>query len=61
VELSWFALSSTFYQPQYRSSLTTNLWVDLGSPVLGTGSVNYLRDQVPVGVPRRFYRVVATP
>jgi hypothetical protein len=61
VELSWFGLSGIYYQPQYRSSLTTNLWVDLGSPVLGSGSVSYLRDQVPIGVPQRFYRVLATP
>jgi len=38
-----------------------NLWVDLGSPFLGTGSVSYLRDQVPTGAPQRFYRVLATP
>ena len=61
VELSWFALSGISYQPQYRSSLTTNLWVDLGSPVLGTGSTNYLKDSVPIGAPRRFYRLRATP
>ena len=61
VELSWFALSAISYQPQYRSSLTTNNWVDLGSPVPGTGSVSYLKDPVPVGAPQRFYRVVARP
>jgi lectin-like protein len=61
VEVSWFALSGIHYQPQYRLSLTTNVWMDLGSPVPGTGSVTYLRDPVPIGAPRRFYRVVATP
>jgi hypothetical protein len=61
VEISWFALSGISYQPQYRSSLTTNNWVDLSSPILGTGSVNYLKDPVPIGAPRRFYRVRAAP
>ena len=61
VEISWFAASGDHYQPQYRSSLTTNLWADWGSPILGTDSVISLRDPVPIGAPRRFYRVIATP
>jgi hypothetical protein len=61
VELSWFARSGIFYQPQYRSNLTTNFWVDLGSPVTGNGATNFLKDSVPSGTPRRFYRVLASP
>jgi hypothetical protein len=61
VEVSWFAENGIHYLPQYRSSLTTNDWVDLGSSVLGTGSVSYLKDPVPIDAPRRFYRVIAAP
>ena len=61
VELSWFALSGFNYQPQYRSSLTSNLWVDLGTPIPGTGSVTHLKTPVVSDTPQRFFRVIANP
>ncbi len=61
VEFSWFALTEITYQPQYRSGLTTNVWMDLGGRVVGTGSRMVLRDQVPTGAPQRFYRVISLP
>ena len=61
VEISWFAADGISYQPQYRSMLTSNTWVALSGPVLGTGSVSYLRDTVPADSSRRFYRVVPKP
>jgi len=51
VELSWFGLNGQSYQPQYRSSLTTNLWVNLSDPLPVAGSVIVFRDQVAIGLP----------
>jgi hypothetical protein len=61
VELSWFGIAGTNYQAQYRSSLTTNIWTNLGSSSLGANSVITLTDSVPVGEPQRFYRVIIVP
>ncbi len=61
VELSWFGMSGTNYQPQYRSSLTTNTWTDLGNALVGTDALITLVDPVPAGKPQRFYRVIISP
>jgi hypothetical protein len=61
VELSWFGFTGTEYQAQYRSSLTTNTWVNLGTPIPGSNRPSYLRDQAPMEEPQRFYRVVLVP
>lgn len=61
VEISWFAQAGSTYQPQYRDNFTTNLWVNLGNPLPGTGSNLSLRDSIPVGAPQRFYRVITVP
>jgi hypothetical protein len=61
VEVCWNTISNVFYQVQFRSDWTTNLWKDLGSPLPGNGSTNCIPDKVPPGEPRRFYRVVPVP
>ena len=61
MEISWLAQVGTTYQPQYQDDSTTNLWVNLGSPVLGAGSTISLQDPVAPGSPRRFYRVITVP
>ncbi len=61
VELSWFGSSGTNYQAQYRSSLTTNIWTNLGATLVGADAVITLTDSVPVGEPQRFYRVIISP
>jgi hypothetical protein len=61
VELCWNTASNRTYQVQYRSALTTNAWIDLGSPLAGNGSTNCITDKVPPGEPQRFYRIVTTP
>jgi hypothetical protein len=60
VEVCWNALSILTYQVQYRSTLTTNEWTNLGAPRDGNGSTDCVTDEVPRGQPRRFYRVVPT-
>jgi hypothetical protein len=61
VELCWDTDTSALYQLQYRSELTTNLWVPLFTNyVKGTGSSICTNDAVLVGQPQRYYRVVST-
>jgi hypothetical protein len=61
VDVCWNTVSNRAYQVQYRSTLTTNLWTNLGSPRLGDGSTNCVTDNAPLGEPRRFYRVMTKP
>ena len=60
VDICWNSLSNFTYQVQYRSDLTTNQWVNLGSPVPGTGTDMCVTDNVK-GQPQKFYRVVEQP
>jgi hypothetical protein len=61
VEVCWTSETNKQYQVQYRSSLTTNTWQDLGIPVQGTGTNNCILDPIPRGEPQRYYRVLALP
>jgi hypothetical protein len=61
VSVCWDAVSNRTYQIQYRSALTTNLWLDLGAPLTATGAVQCVADALPPGEPRRFYRVLSLP
>lgn len=61
VELSWDTVTNKAYQLQYRSLLTTNQWVDMGSAFPGTGGRLRFTDDIPGGSPQRFYRIVQTP
>jgi hypothetical protein len=58
VEFCWPSVATRYYQVQYRSVLTTNLWTDLLAPIPGNGETNCIKDPVPAGEPRRFYRVI---
>ncbi len=60
VDVCWNSLSNLTYQVQYRSDLTTNQWVNLGSPVPGTGTDMCITDTIK-DQPKKFYRVVETP
>ena len=61
VELCSPTVTNVVYQLQYRSSLTTNAWVNLGSQIAGTGSNICVTDAVAAGQPRRFYRFITVP
>ncbi len=61
IEVCWVSVPNRTYQVQYQSSLTTNLWTNLGAPVAGTGTTLCLADKVPPGQPQRFYRVLTLP
>jgi len=59
VELCWDALSNAVYRVEYRSALTTNAWLPLGTNCFpGDGSVTCIYDSVFPDEPKRFYRVV---
>ena len=55
VDICWSSRTNTMYQVQYRSDLTTNIWVDVGAPIVGTGLVDCVTD--PIAGPQKFYRV----
>jgi len=60
VKVTWPTLTNVNFQPQWASDAQTNVWNDLGGPVLGTGSNSFLID--PIGSNnRRFYRVLVNP
>jgi hypothetical protein len=59
VELCWETVAGVGYQLQYKSALTTNLWVPLFPDFLrGTGYVWCTNDSVILGQPEKFYRLV---
>jgi hypothetical protein len=61
VEVCWSSVSNLDYQVQYRSTLTTNVWTNLGSPVAATNASTCVTDKVARGEPQRFYRVLLLP
>jgi hypothetical protein len=60
VEVCWNSQSNLTYQVQYRSDLTTNSWTSLVDCLRSTNSTTCISDQMVVGQPQRFYRVVLT-
>lgn len=61
VELCWGSQTNRVYQVQYCSTLTTNRWTDLGSPIPGNSPTTCTCDAVAPGSPRRFYQVILVP
>ena len=59
VDICWAGLTNQMYKVQYRTNLSDTNWIDLGSPVLGTGT-NYVTDRI-IGTPQRFYQVIRVP
>ena len=59
IRLCWSSRTNLTYQVQYRSELTTNEWVNLGSPVPGNGGTQCVTDEVVSA--QRFYRVILVP
>jgi hypothetical protein len=61
VEVCWQSFSNRTYQVQYRSTLTTNMWTNLGPPRPGVGGTDCIADKVEPGQPQRFYRIIIVP
>jgi len=61
VELCWETASNTWYQVQYRSTLTTNQWTPLtGTWITGDGTRYCTTNAILVGTPQRFYQLSVT-
>lgn len=60
VELGWYAEAGKTYQIQAASTLLTNEWVNVGTPVPGEDAVKYFFDSTRQK-PKKFYRVVLVP
>jgi uncharacterized repeat protein (TIGR03803 family) len=58
--LTWSTDVGSTYQLQYKSDLNSGNWLDLGSPVVATGSTLTATDSV-ANDPHRFYRVAVLP
>lgn len=56
VEIFWPSHSNRLYTVEFRSQLTTNVWLPLTN-VVGNGETIKIYDRVPPGAPQRFYRV----
>jgi len=56
--LSWSSVTSSNYQPQYKTNLNQRGWINLGSPVVATGGLASVSDSLTNT--QRFYRVVLT-
>jgi hypothetical protein len=61
VELCWYTMMTNWYQLQYKSSLTTNVWVPfMTNWIAGDGNRFCTNDAVLPDQVQRFYRVVVT-
>ena len=57
ISLEWVAVPGRSYQVQYKMSLSDSIWIDLGAPILATGSSVSIVDGVGANT-TRFYRVI---
>lgn len=61
VEVCWETVTNRIYQVQYRPTLGTNDWTNLGPPRPGTGAPECLRDPVTAEEGQRTYRIITAP
>jgi hypothetical protein len=57
---SWPSLAGQLYQLEFKGDLTEPLWTPLGAPVLGTGALLTMTQDV-TAAPQRFYRIRLVP
>ncbi len=57
VEIWWGSQSGTTYQVQWASVLSSNIWQNLGSPIVATGTNTAAFDSTRQAT-KRFYRVI---
>jgi uncharacterized repeat protein (TIGR03803 family) len=60
LNLTWSTEAGGLYQLQYNSDLSSSNWINLGSPITGTGPAFSTNDSIMNGS-QRFYRVVLSP
>ncbi len=59
-QLAWSAVAGQRYRVQYKSSLATGVWTDLGPDITADGPTVSATDAVG-SAPQRYYRVVVLP
>lgn len=59
VDIRWAGRTNVSYQVQYQTNVSDANWVNLGSPMPGSGT-NWVTDRI-VGSPQRFYRIIRAP
>ena len=60
LEIRWAGQTTNRYQAQWTSSLSSNGWINFGTPIQGTGSTNSIFDSRENGA-SHYYRVVTLP
>ena len=56
VRLCWQSAPNNSYQVQYRTDLNSDVWIDLGTAIPGSGGMLCITDDIVT--PQRFYRVI---
>ncbi len=54
--LSWQTITNRSYQIEYKDNITASTWTPLDGPVVGTGSIMSITNDVSAS-PQRFFRV----
>ena len=57
VELGWNSSTNYLYQVQWSTNLISSNWFNLGAPIQGNGTTNYLFDTTRTS-PKKYYRVI---
>ncbi|MDB6125495.1 MAG: hypothetical protein JWQ71_4488 [Pedosphaera sp.] len=60
VQISWNSQANTAYQVQSTTNINSGTWIDVGTPVQGTGGTVFTFDAT-AGQAAKFYRIVALP
>jgi hypothetical protein len=61
VLLSWTSATNEACQLQARTDLSAGSWVNLGGPIIGTGSMQTMSDAYVEGRAQRFYQLLVSP
>lgn len=61
ITLTWSAAVGQIYQLQYKTSLSSTTWINLGSTITASNSTVTASDPIIPGPAQRFYRVVLLP
>jgi len=61
IGLRWSSASNQDYQVQYQPDLAQLMLTNLGGPVRGNGTTNYVVDSMAPAHLQRFYRIVTLP
>jgi hypothetical protein len=61
IELSWNSATNRLYQVQICADLSTGIWADAGSPLIGSVGILRAREAITPSAAQMFYRVLEYP